>query len=143
MKLAHQTLREHGIPCTVQRKLILKSLRGNRSHPDVESVHQSLRKDIPALSLDTVYRTLALFAERGLARKLPLPTYRTHYDGVAAAHDHFFCEKCGKVLDVESFTDNHPDSMKPHEDVASVGSMQRLYLGICAACDAIEKDEQS
>ena len=133
---AHKTLKKHGIPCTAQRKLILKSIWQNHSHPDVESVHNELKKRMPSLSLDTVYRTLALFADKGLIQRLALPTARAHYDGNAAPHDHFYCQTCQKVIDIESKDGAQitlPNSM---DGIADIEVMQRLYYGTCSNCAA-------
>ena len=56
--------RRQGVKATHQRTEILRELAGTEEHPDAETIHERVRQRIPALSLDTVYRTLKLLEAR-------------------------------------------------------------------------------
>ena len=58
--------RNAGLRLTYQRLEIYGELARSFDHPSVELLHQRLRRKIPTISLDTVYRTLATFAGLGL-----------------------------------------------------------------------------
>ena len=134
----YEKLREMGVAPTAQRANILKSLQTRTDHPDVEAVHASLRAEMPALSLDTVYRTLNMFSAKGLAKMLPLPTHRFRFEGNLHEHDHFLCTHCEVVVDVDC--SKLPHSPPPAEVKAfgEVYALERVYLGVCHACAARE-----
>ena len=86
---------------TYQRTAILGFLQNNRSHPTIKSLHDSLVKTIPTLSKTTLYSTLELFAAKGLVAPLTIDRSEVRYDGLASSHHHFFCERCGRIIDVD------------------------------------------
>ena len=62
--------REAGLRLTHQRLEIYSELELACDHPTAEIIHQRIRKKMPTISLDTVYRTLATFARHGLINKV-------------------------------------------------------------------------
>lgn len=135
----YENLREHGIAPTTQRVRILESMHTRTDHPDAETVHASLHADMPALSLDTVYRTLNLFSTKGLTKILSVPTHRFRFEGGLHEHDHFLCTSCEVIIDVDCSGLPH---LPPPEAVKMLGEVQtqeRVYLGICHRCVAHSK----
>ena len=49
-----------------KRQLILDAIKSTNNHPSAKWVYESLKEEIPDLSLGTVYRNIALFKEEGL-----------------------------------------------------------------------------
>lgn len=94
-------LKEHGIKPSYQRMKIYEFLLENRIHPTVDTIYKALNKEIPTLSKTTVYNTLNLFIERGIANILVIEENETRYDAYLELHGHFKCEKCGNIYDVE------------------------------------------
>lgn len=132
----YNKLRELGIAPTIQRVRILKSMQSRTDHPDAETVYASLRADMPALSLDTVYRTLNMFSAKGLTKILSVPTHRFRFEGGLHEHDHFMCTQCEVIVDVEC--SELPHALPP-ETVAKLGEVhaqERVYLGLCHTCAA-------
>ena len=76
-------LQECGIRPSLQRVLILDYLKSVHSHPSVDSIYQALLPGNPGLSRTTVYNTLELFAEKGLALSLDFGEGFLRYDGEA------------------------------------------------------------
>lgn len=129
-------LRERGIASTRQRALILRAMRERADHPDVEAVFATLRRELPSLSLDTVYRTLRLLVQEKLIQQLALPTHRFHFDGNADPHDHFLCTVCETVADIAAADGldplfRIPEAIRRHGEVHAV---QRVFLGTCRSC---------
>ncbi len=61
--------RGQGMKVTRQRMEVFRELAGTEEHPDAETLYQSVRERVPAISRDTVYRTLASLEGQGLVRK--------------------------------------------------------------------------
>ena len=57
--------RRYGLKSTYQRAEIYRELASTEEHPDVETIYARVRSRIPAVSLDTVYRTLRLLEKKG------------------------------------------------------------------------------
>lgn len=123
----------HGIRPSVQRIAILDYLVKHNTHPTVEMVYNALVRRIPTLSVTTVYNTLRLFANKGVAQMITIDEHRVCYDGITDPHIHFFCKRCGRVVDI--LTDRAPDVGDGiivegnHVDEAHM-----YYKGICSEC---------
>lgn len=130
---AYERLVACGIKPSQQRLEILKYLMTHFTHPTVEEVYNGLSRRLPTLSLTTVYNTLRMFAERGVAQMLTIDDHRVCYDGQTQPHVHFFCRRCGKVLDLPSAA---PPQVEKDEEVDGclIDEAQIYYKGLCADC---------
>ena len=95
--------RAHGRKITAQRQCIFRALEGDVTHPSAERVHETVRHEMPNVSLKTVYQTLNDLAELGEISALDLGTGAARFDpNVESAHHHLVCRACGKVRDLEA-----------------------------------------
>ncbi len=125
---------ERGVRRTPQREAIFRVVAATDEHPDAETVHKRLRARLPHLSHDTVYRTLALFEELGLVRRVGVASDRARFDANAEAHHHFVCTACSGIQDV---TDPALDRIQPPAAARQLGrvtSTQVEMRGICRSC---------
>jgi Fur family peroxide stress response transcriptional regulator len=131
MTSAFQYLSEHGIKPSVQRAAIMSYLLKYRTHPTVDEVYKKLLPQIPTLSKTTVYNTLSLFVEQGVAAQLDIEERNVRFDGTMEPHAHFRCKKCGCIVDI------------PFPEVKQLLFRQRGYIaedisvnvkGICKDC---------
>ena len=83
-----------------QREEILARLRSDPSHPTAAQLHGALQRELPKLSLGTVYRNLEILVADGAVRTVRGAPGGTRYDGNAGPHDHFICERCRSITDV-------------------------------------------
>ena len=117
-----------------QREAILKVLHNSKSHPTAAQVYTEVRKEIPNISLGTVYRNLAALAEEGMIKQLSVGDSSDHFDGDISPHSHFYCEKCGKVLDVSYVADGaYPTLEKDYGFKVKASSL--VLCGICKECN--------
>jgi Fur family transcriptional regulator, peroxide stress response regulator len=91
--------RDAGLRLTHQRMEIYRELAESHDHPSVESLHQRLRRRIPTLSMDTVYRTLATFAGLRLINKVETVEAQGRYEVALNKHHHLICSRCNTILD--------------------------------------------
>ena len=125
-------LQEHGIRPSAQRVLVLDYLRSVHSHPSADTIYRALLRDNPGLSRTTVYNTLELFAQKGLALSLDFGEGYQRFDGEVKPHTHFKCEKCGAVSDIFTTPENC-EKMLPKG--SSLNSISLYLYGKCAACN--------
>lgn len=93
-------LRSRGFRLTRPRKLIWEEIhRQPEVHRNAADIYQSLRKKGHRISLATIYRTLNLFVETGLARSEDFGEKHSHFepDSPGAIHGHLICLACGLV----------------------------------------------
>lgn len=86
---------------TKQRELILQVLRNTDTHPTAEWIYEQVRREIPHVSLGTIYRNLKVMRERGDVAELSFGSGFSHFDCNLTNHYHFTCIKCGKIIDME------------------------------------------
>ncbi|MFW6238842.1 MAG: Fur family transcriptional regulator [Halanaerobiales bacterium] len=119
---------------TKQRRAILEILRNTDIHPTADWIYEQVKKEIPNISLGTVYRNLNVLSEMGEIMTLDYGSSYSRFDGNPTNHYHFKCEKCEEVFDVEldvlknlnqKVTDNTSFDVRHH----------RLeFYGLCPNC---------
>ena len=130
---AYDVLLKCGIRPSVQRVEIMNYLLTHFTHPTVEDVYLGLCQKVPTLSRTTVYNTLRLLSEHHAAQMITIDEHRVCYDGDVRPHVHFYCKRCGRVLDF--FGEQAPTTKLPREVEGNlVDEMQLYYKGICADC---------
>ncbi len=82
-----------------QREAILLNLKERCDHPCADMVYESLRKEMPNISLGTVYRNLNSLAADGSIIRFTAGG-KERFDGNTAPHIHFVCDQCGAIQDV-------------------------------------------
>jgi Fur family peroxide stress response transcriptional regulator len=97
---AKHALQRAGVRLTPQRLMIVDVLVGNRTHPTVEQIYATARRQYPTLSLATVYHTVDLLARHGLILELRGSKDGLRCDPDTTDHAHAFCTNCGEVFDV-------------------------------------------
>lgn len=126
--------RKHRIKATHQRVEIMRDVASTDEHPDAESVYRRVRRRIPALSLDTVYRTLRLLEDHGVISRVGSMKDRARFDANTDRHHHFVCTRCGLVRD---FYSPAFDRFAPPAEVRKMGSVEAVYVelrGLCRTC---------
>ena len=89
-----------GLRMTGQRRTIARVLSAAHDHPDVEEVHRRVAAGDPSISLSTVYRTLRIFAERGILERHDFGAGRGRYEQAHRRHhDHLIDVETGRVIE--------------------------------------------
>jgi len=132
-------VRRAGVKLTQQRIEIFREVARTGDHPDIETVFTSVRKKMPTVSLDTIYRTLGLFADLGLVTTVRPLNARVRFDANTDVHHHFICIRCGAILDFEH---RDFDTLIVPEAATGLGRIESRHIelrGLCAACLDKEK----
>ena len=112
-----------------QREVILGNVLSRKDHPTAEQIYEDVKREIPNISLGTVYRNLNFLAGEGKILKVDLE--KSVFDSTLEGHNHMLCEKCGRVVDVDIDinTTNIFDKLGNIITKAYV-----RFTGICAQC---------
>ena len=117
---------------TVQRELILNTVRSMTSHPSAEEVYDIVAIKDCHISKGTVYRNLAILSDMGEIRKIPMPgTCPDRYDFNLSPHYHAICRKCGKIVDV--YTDLDEKNILLYSNF-KVENVDIVVSGLCEDC---------
>ena len=119
---------------TKQKAAITRVLRGTKSHPTADWVYNEVRKEIPNISLGTVYRNLRLLKEDGEIQELELAGSLSRFDGEMTPHYHFRCEKCEKIIDLEDGVDEEMNRKISEKTGLKVSYHILEFRGLCRDC---------
>ena len=123
-----------GLKFTTQRYLVYKAMTTTRDHPSAETVWRRVRGQAPAISLDTVYRTLAALEARGLVTRVPGSSEEGRFDGDASPHHHLVCLRCGCIEDFVMPGAGIADLPPSVAAWGVVRDAQVVVRGVCRAC---------
>ncbi len=126
--------RKSGIKLTPQRLEIFKEISEAEDHPSAEALYARLKKRMPTISLDTIYRTLATFERLGLIKKVHVLYDQARFDPDTDSHHHFICTRCKKIID---FKWPEFDAASPPKETGSFGKIfvqQAELRGLCNSC---------
>jgi len=136
LKHFEETCRKAGFKLTHQRREIFREVVKNREHPDAEAVYRAVRRRIPSVSRDTVYRTLWMLTDLELINVLGASKDRVRFDANLDPHHHFVCSKCGFTRDFQSpELDDLPIPVSI-KDLGSIRNVQVEVRGVCVSCEA-------
>ncbi len=137
-------IQKKGLKRTAQRDLILDVFLRTEEHLSSEDLYQLVHKEDPTVGQTTVYRTLKLLAEAGLAREVRFGDGLTHYEHnyKHQHHDHMICSNCGKIIEFFSAElEAIQDSMAAKHKFEVQQHLLRI-IGICADCRRAKHDAE-
>ena len=125
--------RAQGLRVTPQRQAIFRLLEGNESHPTVESLYEAARREMPTISLKTVYQTVHDLEGMREIELLDVGTGSVRVDPNIAPHHHLVCEGCGMIRDVplELPALDVPAAFRQGFEV---GAVEVVFRGRCDRC---------
>ena len=135
-KIFENFMAKQGFKSTRQRDIILEAFLDSGRHQSIEELYLQLRAAHPTIGYATVYRTLKLFAESGIAREFHFGDGQTRYEHASEGehHDHLVCVRCGAISE---FTNDAVEAIQD-EVAASYGFVMQYHkmelYGLCAAC---------
>lgn len=126
--------RAQGVKITPQRMEIFKELASTGEHPDALMLFQRIRKRMPMVSLDTVYRNLNLLESYGIVSIVGMSHERLRFDANMEPHHHFSCVKCAKMIDFQSDQVNRLPWPAEAEACGKPLSLRLEVRGMCKDC---------
>ena len=126
---------------TLQRKTILNILRQTKSHPGADEIYERVRKQLPRISLGTVYRNLEVLADMGLIQKLEIGGTIKRFDWDPNKHYHIRCLVCGQVDDAPIAPLNKLEDELYGATVFSIIGHRLEFEGLCPDCTKKEAQQ--
>ena len=119
---------------TVQRQIILDTLRKLRNHPSIDEIHSEIYSTHPSISKTTIYRNLRQLTKAGIVRQVSLPDGLERYDATIEKHHHFRCKKCNRVSDVDIEYSDVIDETVRQTHAFQIDEHDIVFSGICPKC---------
>jgi Fur family ferric uptake transcriptional regulator len=131
-----------GLRSTAQRRLIIDTFFGGAPHMTIEDLLAEVRTRDKGIGYATVYRTLKLLAECGVASERRFGDGLSRYelaDEASTHHDHLICVSCGKIIEFEE-----PRIEELQDEIADrygfeVSSHKHEMYGTCSDCRLAKK----
>ena len=97
----NERLATRGFRFTPQRQRVYDVLLKERDHPTAEEVFMRAKRNLPRISMATVYNCLAALVKCGLVRQVTLEPGAARFCPNMHEHCHFYCDACDSVFDIE------------------------------------------
>ncbi|HEV7167690.1 MAG TPA: Fur family transcriptional regulator [Micrococcaceae bacterium] len=130
-----QQLHSHERRVTKQRLAVLAAVE-HSPHATAEAVTEAARRELPQLTLQSVYVVLSDLTELGMLRRIEPPNSPARYETrIGDNHHHAVCTSCGRIEDVDCAV-GHAPCLTPSSSTMTIRIADVLYQGICADCAA-------
>lgn len=117
-----------------QRKVILDVLKRTKAHPSADWVYREVKKEIPNISLGTVYRNLKLLQSIGEVTEISCEGNEGRFEGNSHLHYHITCQKCGQIKDVDDIILHDIEGKVAAATGFKITHHCVGFAGICPAC---------
>jgi len=129
------TLRSHGYRITPQREMIVEAIAHSGHHIDAEEVFAQVQERTRSVNIATVYRTLELLVEQGLASRIDLGEERAMYATYQhGPHIHLVCRQCGQVMDANQDMLSVLNHQLQSEYQFAADLQHISVVGLCSDC---------
>ncbi|MDH3328905.1 MAG: transcriptional repressor [Desulfobulbaceae bacterium] len=129
-------LKINSLKMTNQRYLVAQAFLKHKGHISAEDLYRIVQKKFPQIGFTTVYRTLNLLVEVGLASPNSFKGSFTRFEPADTQehHDHLICTACGKIIE---FKNDHIEELQ--DEVASQNGFRITehtleIFGLCDNC---------
>jgi Fur family ferric uptake transcriptional regulator len=135
-RLFDDFLRKKGLKVTRERTALFEEIFSTHRHFDAEDLVIRMRDRGTRVSRATIYRTLELLCECGLAGRVRLNEEKYRYERLRKGehHDHLVCSSCGKVIEfVDAAIEKRQEAVCREHDFAATSHAHQIR-GICSQC---------
>jgi Fe2+ or Zn2+ uptake regulation protein len=122
---------------TRQKEAILRAALASGDHPTADTIYATVRRELPRISLGTVYRNLQRMVAEGRMSLAPVQDdsgRSARFDPETRPHDHFVCEGCKRIYDVARDRTAAVDLGALERKGFQVTSHTLAVYGLCPRC---------
>ena len=129
-----QSLESAGLRCTAQRYAVMAFLLQQNNHPTAVEIFEAVNRVDPLSSRATTYNNLRDLVQAGLVREVAIEGRAARFDATGLRHNHFICDRCGNVEDIEWYEVPRPASGSLGKRVFR--ECELIFRGLCTKCAA-------
>lgn len=136
---AREKIKKGGSKLTPQRLTILEVLIDQEGkHLTIEEIYTHVKRVKPETGVATVYRTILLFEELGVVKKLDLNDglyrYELNHEEERHGHHHMICTECGKVDEVRDDLLDDVEEVIQKDYQFQITDHSLKFYGLCKEC---------
>ncbi|HEY1406004.1 MAG TPA: transcriptional repressor [Spirochaetota bacterium] len=134
-------VKAQGLKSSNQRAIILSAMNSDGKHHTVDEIYSSLQKDHPDIGIATVYRTIRLLCDAGIARELIINHQVSRYEIVSddEHHDHIVCTSCGRFVEISSDLIEKEQVRIAGQNDFTLTDHSLILYGLCKECGTTSK----
>lgn len=117
---------------TRQKAVVYQVVLDSHDHLTAEKVYERAKRELPNISLGTVYRILKELSREGKIREIVVDK-QSRFEGRTDFHHHFICKLCGRIEDVETPICRYT-SKKVEDRGFLVEDIEYKFYGLCPKC---------
>lgn len=127
---------KRGLRMTRQRKLIAEVLLGIEGHVNIDQLYHAVRDRDPNVGYATIYRTLKLLTECGLASGAHFGDGPVQFEAMVHRHhhDHLICTSCGRIIEFENDDIERLQQRVCAEHAFKMIRHKMEIYGVCSEC---------
>jgi Fur family ferric uptake transcriptional regulator len=125
---------------TPQRKIIIDAFEKMDFHPTADQIYEIVRRQLPRISLGTVYRNLEILSTHNMIKKLEFGGSQKRFDSDVSDHYHLRCADCGRVDDAPDDTGVALEYNSQMDSDYEVIGHRLEFIGICPSCKQSESN---
>ena len=136
MRIFTDYIADNGLKNTPQRRLIVDVFFTSGKHLSTEELYNVVREQDSSIGQATVYRTLKLLCDAGLAKELHFGETTARYEPIEddSHHDHLICSACGKNQEVMDAEIERLQEELAARHGFSLTSHRMILYGVCEDC---------
>ncbi|HHL40201.1 MAG TPA: transcriptional repressor [Deltaproteobacteria bacterium] len=138
METLKRYLEREGLKSTSQRDFIAQTFFKTNTHISIDELLKKVRRKNPSIGYATVYRTMKLLVDSGLAIARHFGDNQTRYENIPkdGHHDHIICVKCLKIVEFhDQKIEDIQDEIARNAGFEVINHKLEIY-GYCPACSA-------
>jgi Fur family ferric uptake transcriptional regulator len=141
-----QFVSERGLHASKTRDAVVEIFLKTKEHIDLQGLFERARRSHPGVGFATVYRTMKLLEEAGIAHTRHFGNAKETLYELAAGrshHDHLICERCGRIVEfVNAEVEKIQDRIASRYGFTLSRHRHELY-GVCPDCQAQGSKQQT
>ena len=118
-------------------------LQSRRDHPSADHIYQEVRRGLPAISFNTVYKTLEILCQQGMVIKVNPLHAVARYDGETGRHAHIICRQCHRIIDLDWEGSGDPVLPAAALQGFQIEHSSLTFWGLCPRCQTTESHEEN
>ena len=122
----------HDLVATHQRQIIYETVMSFHGHPSPEAIYDHVKKQIPSISLATVYKNIQTFIDSGMLRKVSTYHGALRVEPNLQPHHHLVCIRCKSIMDVD---EDKIDPVQLRYKLPRGFKVTRIAVDILGVCD--------
>jgi Fur family transcriptional regulator, peroxide stress response regulator len=127
-----RSLEGSGLRCTPQRYAVMAFLVECNRHPTAAEIFDAVNRVDPRSSRATTYNNLRDLVQAGLVREVAVEGRAARFDIKGTRHQHFICDRCGNVEDMEWYDVPTPAAGSLGKRI--VRECEIIFRGLCSKC---------